>query len=274
MTRICGKIETRRLDASDLPCLVELSRYAGWNQTAADWKVLLDLEPRGCLGIEEDGRIRATAILISYGRRLAWLGMVLTHPDYRRRGFARRLVGSCLEIAAAQRIRTVKLDATDSGFPLYESFGFLREQTIERWSGHGTAENEATHSTASDTPDYALDSVAFGADRSRLLKKLAENGRSHASEAGFVMSRPGAHAEYLGPCVARSKEAARKLIENCLSKSSGFYLWDLLPANTAPLELAAEFGFRRTRSLMRMRRGVELRGDESMVYATGGFELG
>jgi GNAT superfamily N-acetyltransferase len=274
VTRISSKIETRRLDVGDLPCLLELSRCAGWNQTVADWKVLLDLEPDSCLGVEEDGCVRATATLICYGTRLAWLGMVLTHPDYWRRGFARSLVGSCLEIAAARRIATVKLDATDSGLPLYESLGFLREQTIERWSGHGIAGNNAAQSTVTETLNYALDSVAFGADRSTLLSRLVVNGRSRASEAGFAMNRPGAHAEYLGPCVARSKEAARGLIENCLSESSGVYLWDLLPANRTALELATEFGFRSARKLMRMRKGEEIRGDESMVYAAGGFELG
>jgi hypothetical protein len=80
MTR--GKL--RLLLAADLPSAMELSHLAGWNQTIDDWQTLSWLDPEGCLGIEVDDRIVATTTLLCYGRRLAWIGMVLTMPDYRR----------------------------------------------------------------------------------------------------------------------------------------------------------------------------------------------
>lgn len=266
--------ETRQLSVADLPCLLGLSRGAGWNQTAADWMTLLEVQPDGCLGTDVGGQVVATATLLRYEDRLAWLGMVLTHPDYRRRGLARQLVRSCLDIAAVNGILSVKLDATENGLPLYENFGFVREQTIERWWGNDRTKNGAIDSAVCDKPEFALDRSAFGADRSTLLRKLAGNGSCRFSQDGFAMTRPGANAEYLGPCVTRSKETARLLIHDCLATSRGEYFWDLMPANVAALELATEFGFQRARRLVRMRRGVDVRGDESMIYAAGGFELG
>jgi GNAT superfamily N-acetyltransferase len=46
---------------------------------------------------------------------LAWVGMVLTHPEYRRRGFARRLISHALEYARERGVMTLKLDATSAG---------------------------------------------------------------------------------------------------------------------------------------------------------------
>src|SRR5256885_2262747 len=124
----------RSLTHAHIAQAVDLSALAGWNQTAYDWSLLLDLEPQHCWGIEIDGILAATTTLVSYERRLAWIGMVLTHTEFRRRGLARSLVKHALQAARDQKIETVKLDATELGQPLYESLGFRCEQAIERWS--------------------------------------------------------------------------------------------------------------------------------------------
>lgn len=49
---------------------------------------------------------------------------VWTHPDWRRRGLARKLVTQALDAAEAQGIRVVSLSATEMSRPLYESLGF------------------------------------------------------------------------------------------------------------------------------------------------------
>src|SRR5260370_37184294 len=96
--------------------------------------MLLELAPDRCLGIEAEGRLVATTTLLCYQRRLAWIGMVLTHPNYRGRGFARRLISAALDRADSPGVETVTLGATEQGRPLYEGFGFWAEQPSERWS--------------------------------------------------------------------------------------------------------------------------------------------
>jgi GNAT superfamily N-acetyltransferase len=268
------EILIRKLTVRDIPAITTLSSLAGWNQTAADWSLLLQLHAEGCLGIEIAGEVVATATLICYGDEIAWLGMVLTHPNWRRRGFARHLVESALALAAAKEMKSVKLDATEQGQPLYESLGFRREQNVERWSRHGSAGRGMGGATSVATTDFTLDREAFGADRSELLKLLAEGGRCLVSEDGFVMWRPGIHAASLGPCVARSSKDARLLIGSALSERDCEWFWDLLPANQDAVRLAVEFGFRPARRLVRMVKGQDIRGKESMIYAGGGFELG
>src|SRR4051794_36305262 len=120
----------RLLSPADVPSLLHLSRAASWNQTAEDWARLLAVEPAGCFGTEIDGTLAATTTVVCYPPDLAWLGMVLTLPEFRGRGLARQLVehGICY---AGQRI--LRLDASDMGKPLYQSLGFLEECFVERW---------------------------------------------------------------------------------------------------------------------------------------------
>lgn len=270
----------RRLTPDDISLAQNLSTLAGWNQTASDWDVLLRLDPDGCLAIESEGEVVSTTTLVCYGDQLAWLGMVLTNPSSRRQGFARRLVSSAIRMAEKMEIKSVKLDATDEGLPLYESLGFRREQAIERWRAPAGIGRNLRCRAHSGAPDFALDREAFGADRSRLLKILSENEILSQNRAplvlpdGFVMSRPGVRASYMGPCVARSPESARILIESCLAGHDGEWFWDLFPSNTSAVNIAKDLGFTKARTLTRMVKGQKMGGCERMIYAAGGFELG
>jgi GNAT superfamily N-acetyltransferase len=260
----------RLLQEQDIANAVELSTLAGWNQTADDWRMLLRLDPEGCFGIDAEGRLVSTATLVCYGRQLGWIGMVLTNPAYRRRGFARTLLLHAIGRADQLGVESLKLDATDQGQPLYESLGFRVEQPVERWWRPAGA-------FAVDLPPQAclasasIDTDAYGADRSRFVHALAERSRIYAQADGFCLCRLGRRAQYIGPCISRNAELARRLIQCCASVEC---YWDLLPHSRAALEIAAELGFTPQRRLVRMVRGRDLRGREDWIYAIAGFELG
>ncbi len=57
------------------------------------------------------------------GRR-AYIMNMYTHPDYRRRGIARRTLELLVAEARARGADWITLEATDMGRPLYEAFGF------------------------------------------------------------------------------------------------------------------------------------------------------
>jgi hypothetical protein len=124
----------------------------------------------------------------------------------------------------------------------------------------------------------------------RLLTLLAAPGRSTAAAAGcasmplvtadgFALWGPGHFANYLGPCVARTPDAARDLIAGCLAQAAGpqatqQWMWDVFSDNAPALELATQFGFQPTRRLVRMRLGPAIAEHPELVYAAAGFELG
>ena len=164
----CAGAVMRLLNLSDIPAAVQLSEEASWNQTGEDWRMLIDLAPEGCLAMEVDGELAATTTLLCYGRRLAWIGMVLTKLQYRGRGLARRLMTQALAQADQMGIETVKLDATDQGKLLYEKLGFRSEQAVERWSRPGSVDAPLLRSYAHPSKEWrGADLQAFGADRSQ-----------------------------------------------------------------------------------------------------------
>lgn len=57
------------------------------------------------------------------GRR-AYVMNVYVEPNYRRQGLAQQLMQTIIEWCRANGIRTVALQASDAGRPLYESLGF------------------------------------------------------------------------------------------------------------------------------------------------------
>jgi GNAT superfamily N-acetyltransferase len=257
----------RLLQEQDIVIATELSAEAGWNQTADDWRMLLRLNPENCFGIEFDGRLVSTATLSCYGRKLAWIGMVLTNRAYQRRGFARTLLLHAIARADQLGVESLKLDATDQGQPLYESLGFRVEQPVQRWWRTPQAGGAALQ--PANFLDHDME--AYKADRSELLRALMQRSNVQTSPDGFCLSRPGRRANYVGPCVARNADFARHSIQACAQEES---YWDLLPQNPAALALATELGFTEKRKLIRMVRGRDLRGREGWIYAIAGFELG
>jgi GNAT superfamily N-acetyltransferase len=269
----------RRLRHADIPAAMRLKEAAGWNQSEQDWATVLDLEPEGCFAIESGGELAATATAVCYGSELAWIGMVLTAPEFRGRGLARRLMEHALGFLREREVAWIKLDATDMGRPLYRKLGFEDECPIERWSGAGAQGGSGTRPTGFEL-DAALDRQAFGADRTKLLGRLAQGEAESIPGEGYAMGRPGTMGVYFGPAVARTTEAARTLLGSFLARHAGeTVFWDLLPENHNARQLAQEFGFTPVRSLWRMSlAGASghrpLAHDDSLVYAIAGFEVG
>jgi len=126
-------IRLRLLTARDLPFADAVRAAAGWNQTLDDWRRFLALEPEGCFLAEWEGKPAGTATTLIHGPELAWIGMVLVHPDSRRRGIGQALLRHCLEHLRQRGVGCIKLDATPLGQPVYERLGFRSEWTLARW---------------------------------------------------------------------------------------------------------------------------------------------
>lgn len=271
----------RTLNGTDIADLMALKEAAGWNQSVNDWARLLALEPAGCFGVELDGRVVASTTAVCYGRELAWIGMVLTLPEYRGRGLARALMEAALGWLSDRGVGWAKLDATAMGEPLYSKLGFETECGIERWFRQPGAMAIGDWSPGVWTGAPVFDADIFGAHREPLLGALASNEAAVAGDrCAYGMLRPGAGGSYFGPCVAEALPDARRLAGWFLARHAHEVVcWDLLPGNEAAVELAAEFGFEPVRRLKRMRkclRGgaqkVEVRADR--VFAIAGFEFG
>lgn len=275
-------ITIRTMRREDIPAGTELCQLAGWNQLEADWQRLLDLEPEGVFVAEKNGTVCGSASALCYGTRLAWIGMVLVHPDFRGCGIGNNLMKHCIAFLQNRQIESIKLDATDMGRPVYLKLGFQDEEPIIRCSRPATT-LKTTPVGLVGTLDWEqiarLDPAAFGADRSALLKHLSGSGHAlqycENGEFGIGFSRPGFHVDFIGPVMATGTEAAEAVLRELVARHTDRPLMlDLLPANRMSQKLVESLGFTASRTLTRMTLGAPCAGNPDRIFAAAGFELG
>ncbi|MCU0579354.1 MAG: GNAT family N-acetyltransferase [Desulfobacterota bacterium] len=275
------------LDERHLPAALALSDQSLWNQNEHDWRRLLQSSPGGCFGAFSDGRLVGTVTTVVYGTQLAWLGMMLVDPAYRRRGLGTRLMESALAHLKRSGVVAVKLDATPAGKPLYETLGFRAEGPVERWEGEGQRRGEVKWPAWEERllPSlYGFDRLAFGADRSNLLASLIADSpltplvALDAQEGleGFALARPGRQAYYIGPLAARSSATALALFDEMLGRLPGERIYlDFNATGGSGVEVLAERGLVKQRNLTQMALGPESpAGISPLLFGLAGPESG
>ena len=109
-----------------------LSVEAGWNQVAADWRLMI--ASGSAFGIQDAaGRWIASALALPLGSEVSWISMVLVTKPERRKGHGTRLLRRCIAAIEAAG-RAMGLDATEFGRPVYLPLGFRDLYAISRWS--------------------------------------------------------------------------------------------------------------------------------------------
>lgn len=283
--RPTSEIEIRLLFESDIPSAMGLKEAAGWNQTEADWRRLLRLEPKGCFGAIKDARLVGTTTTTIHGE-LAWIGMVLVEPQHRRQGIAAKLMNAALDYLK-DKVETIKLDATALGQPVYEKFGFRAESVVERWSGTASARRE-TQSPALMVGDIVrdvlnLDRVAFNADRARLIRALIDEAcvspvlmrAADGALSGYALARSGTSKTYVGPVVANDPQVAEILMDRTLTALAGRDVYvDLNKECSVDASVLPDRGFVKERDLIRMVKGRESTITSPLVVAIAGPEVG
>jgi GNAT superfamily N-acetyltransferase len=277
-------IEIRLMRPTDLPLGRKLTGQAGWNQIDADWRRFMAMQPGGCFVAEQDGVPVGTTVTCIFGP-VAWIAMVLVEVGARRKGVATSLLKHALEFLGAEGAKTVRLDATAAGQPVYERLGFVAEYPLTRYEGiAGPMEAQPGITTAAPSlfPQIvALDCRATGAHREKMLLPLFEESPlavqvlsegSHVE--GYVTTRLGANATQIGPCIA-GPDAGPLLLRHALSHCAARPVFIDIPRDNArSREVAETAGLRIQRHFMRMRRGDAIVDDPQALWAGSGPEKG
>ncbi|MFP4322154.1 MAG: GNAT family N-acetyltransferase [Anaerolineales bacterium] len=169
----------RRLSPSDAAALTTLSQAAGWNTTRAQWHRLLRWSGPGAYGIFHayKGELLSSALSFLYEDQRAWLGGVLTLPQWQGQGLASRLMETVLQPLDRRGVPEIMLDATAQGLPLYERFGFRALYPMQRFTSAPGADVVLPVGPRRATPDdltalVELDAQIFGAVRRRVIQEL------------------------------------------------------------------------------------------------------
>ena len=254
---------------ADLEGGLRLSRASGWNQTLADWRLLLSLGP-GLFRVALRGsEVVASGGAVCYGEALAWICMILVRPDERGHGLGTRIFDEVLErvrsLVRAGQLRAVGLDATPAGRPIYQERGFVDGPRLVRMrlepgrDGGGMPSGVARLTAAEVVAVLERDREVFGADRAAVLRRALgsapELAFTAASGGAYCFGRHGDHADHLGPIVASELAQARDLLSACLCAPGDRPVMLDARAEPAWLEALEALGFREQRPFTRMYLG-------------------
>jgi len=273
------------LPASEAAGALALSAEAGWNQTAADWRFMLE---RGQgVGVREGARWIGSALVLPLDGRTSWISMVLVAASHRRRGFGTALFRRCLETVDGTGA-VAALDATELGRPVYAKLGFADLWGFTRWllaappRASPPAGVTLRPATEADLRAIAsLDASASGVRRPELLAHLRARAPVSAWIAeregravGYALGRDGRLATQVGPVVAGDEATAQALIARA-APESGAAMIDVPQHHEAVARWLAASGADPARRFVRMARGAAPHlAAPAGVFAIAGPELG
>jgi GNAT superfamily N-acetyltransferase len=266
-----------------LAASVELSRAVGWPHRRDDWQFAAELG-EGYAALDA-GRLVGTAFRWRYGGGQVRVGSVIVDPVLQRAGLGRRLMEACL---AGLEDRTVLLNATEAGLPLYRRLGFTEVGRFEQWQGvvDGTAAPAAAVGVGlrSAVPgDHAalagLDREAIGADRAVVLAALYGAGETLVAEedgrpTGFVVCRASGRGDLVGPLVARDGATAKALLLACAAARRGAFLRVDTPADGGLGPTLQALGLAEVDTVVCMSKGRHLPGTGVRTFALASQALG
>lgn len=280
------KIE--RLAPDDAEALCPLSIEAGWNQVAADWRLMLSLGTGfGVRGT--NGQWIGSALSLPLGPGISWLSMVLVTEPSRGIGLGTRLLSRCLA-EVGQTGAAAGLDATEFGRPIYLPLGFRDVFPLSRWhAGAGLRQAVApppgivirttTPEDMAQIRDYDFPRSGFG--RGPILVHLLSRAprfaqvaiRADGTLVGYVLARDGHRTTHIGPVVADDVATGLALLSAAFAATGEPLIVDVPDAQAGIQGWLEQQGASAPRRFMRMLRGGEPVADAGRIFALAGPEL-
>ena len=224
-------ITLRAMTSADIDAATELSRAEQWPHREEDWAFFLELG-QGIVA-EQDGQVVGSIMAWRFGADHATVGMVIVSRSLQGQGLGRRLMAAIMEPLAG---RSIMLNATDEGLPLYRKLGFVETGTVYQHQAVAGAMplselrpgERVRPLGGADTMLGELYARASGIDRRALFDRLADSAqtvvltRDHVP-TGFAQFRRFGRGWLVGPVVAPDQAGAKALILHWLATGAGSF---------------------------------------------------
>ena len=285
-----GSLPVHGLDTDCIPEALPLSAEPGWNQVAADWRLMI--EHGDAFGVStESGRLIASGLTVMYGGPFGWISMILVTQEFRRRGLATRLMRACMDALRGHAL-VPALDASPEGREVYLRLGFRDVYRTTRMFAPGGRAAVAGDvagvagtrgASAEDLPSMvAYDRAPYGADRSYMLEHLRGRLPDAAFVAerdgrirGMVLARDGRACAQVGPLIADDTGTAVALLRRAFNAIPGPVCLDIADHHEPIRTWLDTLGFS---PVVRFVRMIHERGepydDPERVFVIAGPELG
>jgi predicted N-acetyltransferase YhbS len=273
-----GAVRLRPLEGADLPAAQAMTAALRWPHRLEDWAFGLSLGEG--LAAELDGLLVGTALGWRYGLEAGALGLVVVADSAQGHGIGRALTEGVLKILGE---RSVLLNATLAGAPLYRRLGFVSVSTVRQHQGSSfsadfvplPAGQRLRPLGRSDAPTLAaLDARALGMHRAALIEALLPVADGvvldqEGEPIGFALIRRFGHGQVIGPVVAPDEAGARALIAHWLGSRSGQFIRIDVPDGVGLSPWLQALGLAEVGTGEGMIRGMVPRGDGTVT----GFAL-
>ncbi|MEJ9112631.1 GNAT family N-acetyltransferase [Bacillus paramobilis] len=219
------EIRVERLRREQIDDIVALSSYIGWDYNREEIETIFD---SGIVyGVwNEREKLIASAAIILYGEKLASIGMVIVHPDYKGRGIGKAITNACIKSVSAQT--PLMLIATDEGKHLYEKLGFRAVSYVSKYicnsyNGNdycvGNEEYMMKYEECDLEEIIKLDENAFGTNRKAFLtKRMIQSEQcivvkdNKQNVLGYGLSIQTSENKIIGPVVAKNDAMAMRIV--------------------------------------------------------------
>ena len=254
------------MQISDLAQAMQLSNNEGWNQCETDWRILLENPSNICLVAESNNEVIGTATALNHSDELAWIGMVLVNKAFRGQGIGKSLMLSIIE--NLKSFKSVKLDATQAGLPVYQKLGFVEERIIYRMTNSSyqniiekKSEIEPRLILQNDFNEIIkFDHPIFGVNRKVLLESIYRNYplksfiiKKNNEISGYILGRDGLRYNYIGPLLALNLNHAKALLSEALKNlENQSVCLDVFQDKVDLIEWLESKGFIKQRQFVRM----------------------
>ncbi len=219
------EIRVERLRKGRIEDIVALSSHIGWDYNREEIEMILNT---GIVYgvVNEREELIASAAIILYGETLASIGMVIVHPDYKRRGIGKIITDLCVKSVLTQT--PIMLIATDEGKILYERLGFRSVSYVSKYICNsynanyhcvGNEEYIVNYEERDLEEIIQIDKDAFGTNREEFLKyRIIQSEQcivtkdAQQNVLGYGLSIQTPENKIIGPVVAKNDTMAMRMV--------------------------------------------------------------
>lgn len=227
-------INLRSMTEEDLAAASGLSKVLGWPHRLEDWEFMLRLG-HGLVATLESGEIIGTILWWSFGERYATMGLIIVNGAWQGHGIGTSLLTTVRRLLPG---RSISLNATPAGQPLYEKLGFVPTGIVEQHQGNGVsypiialdAGQRMRPVVQYNLADLiTFDNAATGMDRAALVEELVQNAKGVVIDTeegirGYSFCRRFGWGWLIGPVAATTPEQAKALISHWIGTHGGKFI--------------------------------------------------
>ncbi|ACI51367.1 GCN5-related N-acetyltransferase [Gluconacetobacter diazotrophicus PA1 5] len=278
-------ISLRAMRDTDIEAASLLSKALGWPHRLEDWQFMF-AAGHGLVAETPAGELVGTILWWTYGAHDASLGMVIVSGAWQGHGIGRRLMSGA---RSALPGRTLHLNATPVGIPLYEKLGFSPCGLVEQRQAIAATQPliplpEGMRLRPAGQSDLAalsaLDHAATGMARQDLLHALLGAGRGIVVDdggtiVGYSICRPFGWGNVIGPVIATTDLFASAMIAHWIGSGAGQFTRIDVPAACGLTAWLDEVGLPRVDTVTTMRTATDREGARgTTVFALCSQALG